>query len=252
MVACLVARTTDPAIWILAVCSAQACALIGWTSLATQRGQRSTGTDRRLVRATLHLAPGNWVTVLQYRLELAAVTVIFPSQIVAFYAIALAAQAAVTAVGDASGMHWFARQGAEFDNRRPQLRGELLKTAGLTLACALLVAAVSELALGVVYGRDYLPALPIVATLCGVGVVKSVDYLLNKECLMLGVGGRLGLYRLPALVTLVLGLALVKITALPVIVAGLLSGLAYALSAAALASVARSAYRTSQQPSPPT
>ncbi len=250
MVALVVIRTTDPAVWVLAVCGTQACVLIVWMSLATKRGQGSPGTDRRLVRATLHLAPGNWVTLVQYRLELVAVTVIFPSQIVAFYAIALAAQAAVTAVGDASGMHWFARRGAEFDNRRPQLRGEVFKTAGLTLASAVVVAAVSELTLGFLYGRDYLPALPVVAVLCGVGVVRSVDYLLSKECLMLGAGRRVGLYRAPALVALVLGFALVKIAALPVIVAGLLSGLGYTLSAAALALATRSAYRVSQQASP--
>jgi O-antigen/teichoic acid export membrane protein len=250
MVALLAARTTDPAAWVLAVCGTQAGVLIAWMALANKRGQGSPGTDRRLVRETLHLAPGNWVTLVQYRLELVAITAIFPPQIVAFYAIALAAQAAVTAVGDASGMHWFARRGAEFDNRRPQLRGEVLKTAGLTLASAVVIAAVSELTLNFIYGRDYLPALPIVAVLCGVGVIRSVDYLLNKECLMLGAGRRVGLYRLPALVALVLGFATMKIAALPVIVAGFLSGLGYTLSAAALAVAARSAYRVSSQASP--
>jgi hypothetical protein len=243
MVALVTAKSSSPAAWLIVVGAAQAAAMVAWILGATARGTSRPGTTSRLTRESLRLGVGNWVTLAQYRLDLLAVAAIFPTREVAFYAVGVAAQGAVQAAGQASGMHWFARQGAKFHNRHDQLRSELAKTMAMGLAIAAPLAVTSFVWVRVFYGADFAHSVPVVIVLCGVGVIQSLDYLFSHECFMLGRGDQVALYRAPALLVLVAGFGLVKWAGLPISIAALLSGLGYGLSTAVFAVVSRQGAR---------
>ena len=170
------------------------------------------------------------MTLLQYRLDMLFVAAIYPPELVAFYAIGVAAQSAVLAVGQSTGMLWFARGNVTQPDRRRQLRSELIKTSGISLAAAIPVAATSDVWVPIVYGEAFVPAVPVVAVLCCVGVVQSLDYLLAHECLIAGLGTRTALWRLPSLVAMVLGLWTARHLSWPVAAVAAISGVGYALS----------------------
>lgn len=239
MAALVAARFSSPTAWLILVGGAQAAAMIAWILGATARGASRPGTTRRLMRESIRLGVGNWVTLAQYRLDLLAVAAIFPPRDVAFYATGVAAQSAVLAAGQASGMHWFARRGADFHNRHQQLRRELAKTLGMGLVIAAPLAASSFVWVRLFYGSDFARSVPVVMVLCGVGVIQSLDYLFSHECFMLGRGDQVALYRIPALLLLLAGFGLVKWLGLPISIAALLPGLGYASSTVVFALVHR-------------
>jgi O-antigen/teichoic acid export membrane protein len=200
------------AAWLIVVSALQAAAALAWIvgtagrrTHLLRRGRRAGPAHAAppapavaLLRDALVLAPANWATQVQYRLDILAVATLFPPATVAYYAIGAAAQSAVLAAGQAGGMYWFARRPGS-----ASLRVELGKTVAIALLLAVPLAATTPLWLPVVYGHAFIPAVPVVMVLCVVGVAQSVDYLLAHDALKSGRGARAVLYRLPALAALV-------------------------------------------------
>jgi O-antigen/teichoic acid export membrane protein len=249
MVGLLVLRSGSYPAWLtgVAVCQAGATAL--WLWYRSDRGARRPVSARPTVTDSVRLAPGSWVTLLQYRFDLLAVTALFRPEIVAFYATGLAASGAVLAAGQSRGMHWFSRQGGMFTNRPGALGRELRRTAGIALAVAAPLALLGRVWVAAAYGSAFLPAVPIVAVLCGVGVIQSVDYLLAHECLIVGLGSRVLLFRLPSIAAVAAGFGLASAQHWPAAAIAVVPGAGYALSSAVFLVAIRS--RRAVTPSAP-
>ncbi|HEY2675034.1 MAG TPA: hypothetical protein VGJ07_32295 [Rugosimonospora sp.] len=228
----LAARSAGVSAWLAGVAVCQAAATALWLWYRCDRGGRRPVSARPTVADSVRLAPGSWVTLLQYRFDLLAVTALFRPEIVAFYATGLAASGAVLAAGQSRGMHWFSRQGGTFTDRHGALHRELWRTAGIALAVAAPLALAGRVWIPGAYGSAFLPAVPIVAVLCGVGVIQSVDYLLAHECLIVGLGGRVILLRLPSLAVIAAGFGLASARHWPAAVIAVIPGAGYALSSA--------------------
>jgi hypothetical protein len=218
--------------WLLVIGGCQTLATMLWVASRTRRGRSSASTVRATLRRSFRIAPGNWVTLLQYRLDILLVAALYQKEIVAYYAIGAAAQSAVLAVGQSTGMYWFSRRTAGGTDRQRRLRAELIKTAAIALVAAVPIAATSGFWVGQVYGEAFLPALPIVAVLCCVGVVQSLDYLLAHECLMSGPGTRTVLWRLPSLLVMTFGCWAAIHGSWPVVFVAAISGAGHLLSSA--------------------
>jgi O-antigen/teichoic acid export membrane protein len=244
----LLAGSTGVTGWLAGVAACQAVATALWLLYRGERTRPGRVSARPTVVDSARLAPGSWVTLLQYRFDLLAVTVLFRPEIVAFYAIGLAASGAVLAAGQSRGMHWFSRAGGAFADRHGALRGELWRTAGIALAAAAPLALAARLWIPGAYGRAFLPAVPIVAVLCGVGVIQSVDYLLAHECLICGLGDRVLLLRLPGLLAVAAGFGLGSLRHWPVGAIAVVPGVGYALSSAVFLVAVRSRRPVVPQP----
>ncbi|GIJ53994.1 hypothetical protein [Virgisporangium aurantiacum] len=254
--------------WLLAIAGSQAVVAVGWAAVALRRLQGSgaprrlqgSGASRRvrgakgtgLTARTWHLFPANFATQVQYRFDLIAVAALFPHTTVAFYAVGVAAQAAVLAMGQASGMYRFANRSGRLtggqSGGQSGLRDELrhaLTNAGL-IAVPLGVS--SLVWVPAVYGSTFAPAGPIVTVLCLAGVVQSVDYLLVHEVLRRRTAATLLRGRLPGLLTVVTGFLVVWWLALPVAVLGLAPLAGYAVSSV---SFLRALRRPVPAPAPP-
>ncbi|WP_345636910.1 lipopolysaccharide biosynthesis protein [Rugosimonospora acidiphila] len=237
----LVAGSTGLAGWLVAVSVAQAAATALWLWRCCERGRVGHIPIGRTLADSVRLAPGNWMTQLQYRFDLLAVTALFRPEVVAFYAIGVAAQGAVLAAGQSRGMHWFSRrQGGTFAAGAGALRRELWRTAGTSLAVAVPLTLTVRLWIGGAYGSAFLPAAPIVAVLCGVGVMQSVDYLLGHEALIAGLGGRVILLRVPGLAVVAAGFGLAILWHWPTTGIAVIPGVGYAVSSVVFLAAARS------------
>jgi hypothetical protein len=222
--------------WLVAVAGCQAAVAVAWSAVALGRGQaassgrtayRHDGT--RLRTHTWALFPQNFATQVQYRFDLIAVAALFPHTTVAFYAVGVAAQAAVLAMGQASGMYRFAnRPGGQH-----RLRKELRHTFAFAGLAALPLAGTSLWWVPAVYGSAFSPAALIVTVLCLAGVAQSADYLLVHEVLRRRGAGAVLRGRVPGLVTVLTGFVLVRWLALPVAVLGLAPLAGYAASSVA-------------------
>jgi hypothetical protein len=208
-------------------------ALGGSAAGASGRMQGSGGTG--LTARTWQLFPANFATQVQYRFDLIAVAALFPHTTVAFYAVGVAAQAAVLAMGQASGMYRFANRSGKRGGLRHELR-HALTNAGLV---AVPLGASSLLWVPAVYGSTFAPAAPIVTVLCLAGVVQSVDYLLVHEVLRRRGAGALLRGRLPGLLAVVAGFLTVWWLALPVAVLGVAPLVGYAVSSVSFLRVLR-------------
>lgn len=246
----LVLRSGSYPAWLMGVAVCQAGATALWLWYRCERGARPPVSARPTVSDSVRLAPGSWVTLLQYRFDLLAVTALFRPEIVAFYATGLAASGAVLAAGQSRGMHWFSRQGGTFTSRRGALTRELRRTAGIALAVAAPLALLGRLWVAGAYGSAFLPAVPIVAVLCGVGVIQSVDYLLAHECLIVGLGSRVLLFRLPSIAAVAAGFGLASAQHWPTAAIAVVPGAGYALSSAVFLVAIRSR-RAVTPPAPP-
>jgi O-antigen/teichoic acid export membrane protein len=227
--------------WLVTVGGLQAVAMIVWLVVTAGYRGPARAPVRRTLANSLVLAPGNAITMFQYRFDLLAVAAFFPPETVAFYATGVAAQSAVLAAGQANGMLWFARRNADRIDRRDEVRVELYKTAATATGAAVVLALTSGIWVHRLYGSAFQPAVPVVVVLCGVGVLQSLDYLLAHECLMLGLGGRIPLYRMASLGVLASGFAVAVSHSWPTVAIAALPGLGYALSSVALLTAARSA-----------
>ncbi|MBY8874829.1 hypothetical protein K7640_23660 [Micromonospora sp. PLK6-60] len=231
MAALTLLGTQSTAVWLVSIAGLQTAAVALWVVTHAERGRSSTGAShRRLLGDSLRLAPGGVVTFAQYRLDLLAVTVLFPHELVAFYAVGIAAQSAVMAAGQSQGMHWFARRGRELTDRHLQLRKELRRTSATAAIVAVPLAVSSGLWVSALYGASFLPSVPVVAALCFVGILQSLDYLLVHECLMAGHGVRTSIYRLPSLIAVAAGFGLAHLGDWPIGVVALVPGVGYLLS----------------------
>jgi hypothetical protein len=249
IVALLVSRDRTATHWLLAIAGSQAVVACAWSAVALRRAyavpSRATRTVRpvktkaSLTAHTWTLFPANFATQVQYRFDLIAVAALFPHRTVAFYAVGVATQAAVLAMGQASGMYRFANRSATRNRLRDELR-HALTFAGLA---AVPLGASSLWWVPAVYGSGFAPAAPIVTVLCLAGVAQSVDYLLVHEVLRRRTASVLLRGRLPGLLTVVTGFLLVWWFALPVAVLGLAPLAGYAASSVAF-------LRTLRRPAP--
>lgn len=259
----LAAGDRSAAHWLVAIAGSQAVVACGWAAVAlraarpvrarlskskaTRNGTRyarrgapykPTG-DSLLTAQAWALFPANFATQVQYRFDLIAVAALFPHTTVAFYAVGVAAQAAVLAMGQASGMYRFASPSSPGGLRR-EVRHALM-FAGVAAAP---LAGASLLWVPAVYGSTFAPAGPIVTVLCLAGVAQSVDYLLVHEVLRRGNAARdLLRGRLPGLLTVVAGFLLAWWLELPVAALGLAPLAGYAVSSVAFLRTLRSARR---------
>lgn len=221
--------------WLVAVAGCQAAVAVAWAAVALRprsatRGRTRSGPDgTRLRSQTWALFPQNFATQVQYRFDLIAVAALFPHTTVAFYAVGVAAQAAVLAMGQASGMYRFANR-AGVPHR---LRVELRHTFGFAGLAALPLAGSSMLWVPAVYGSAFSPAGLIVTVLCLAGVAQAADYLLVHEVLRRRGAGAVLRGRVPGLVTVLAGFVLVRWLALPVAVLGLAPLAGYTASSVA-------------------
>lgn len=238
--------------WLVAIAGSQAVVACAWAAVALRRaygvkdgrthaarpgkskatrsaplGKKRPLRSDGLVTHAWALFPANFATQVQYRFDLIAVAALFPHTTVAFYAVGVAAQAAVLAMGQASGMYRFASRAQQ--GLRDELR-HALTFAGLA---ALPLAASSLFWVPAVYGSGFAPAGPIVTVLCLAGVAQSVDYLLVHEVLRRRTAAVLLRGRLPGLLTVVAGFLLAWWFALPVAVLGLAPLAGYVASSVA-------------------
>ncbi len=237
----VLAGVRSPALWLTSIAAAQVCVLLAslvWVTRAVHGTPRRSGSWRKTLAAAARLGPGAWITMLQYRADVLAVSLIFPSEVVGYYAVGVAAQAAVAAGGQVGGQHWFARVGRSGGDS-PSLRGELLRTAGVALLGASVLGVSAPWWVPALYGSAFAPALPLVLGMCASAVVQSLDYLLAHEMLLLGRGSRVALYRLPAGLFLVTGFATVAVLDLDPLAAVFCTAAGYALSATVMGLVAR-------------
>lgn len=228
----------DPAIWVAAVGGVQAIALTAsllWVTRPIRFVSEARGNWRKMLVESARLGPATWITLVQYRADLLAVSLIFPPNVVGYYAVGLAAQSAVSAIGQVGGQHRFARGSVGHTGSSLSLRGELLATVGLSCVSGLVIGATAEWWIREAYGQAFLPALPLVIAMSAVGVLQSVDYLMLHEMLLLGRGAQLALYRLPAALVLVLGFLVVNALGQPPLVAVACSAAGYAASVGLMA-----------------
>ncbi|MGY1681919.1 lipopolysaccharide biosynthesis protein [Geodermatophilus sp. SYSU D01176] len=224
--------------WFVTIALAQAAVLgaaLTWVTRPLRLRPSSGSSVRKTLSAAARLGPGNWVTLLQYRADLLAVALIFPPSVVGYYSVGVAAQTAVAAAGQAGGQLWFARGRQAAGALGASLRQEIMRTAGLAAVVALFVGVAGPWWVGQLYGSDFIPAIPLAIGMCVVAVVQSVDYLLAHAVLLSGRGPRVGIYRLPAVGVLFIGLLAVWAFDLDALVVVVLAGLAYTTSAAAMA-----------------
>jgi O-antigen/teichoic acid export membrane protein len=236
-----------PVHWLVFVAGCQTVAMVAVTGYAlrgpaavvARHRKRPAGGFRGPLAAPRRAAPeisgrtwrlflANFATQVQYRFDLIAVAMVFPHATVAFYAVGVASQAAVLAMGQASGMYWFSRRPAG-----GRLRGELMHAMAFACAAALPLAGLSALWVPAVYGSEFVPAVPVVALLCLAGVAQSVDYLLVQEVLRTRNARTLLTCRLPGLVSVVTAFLLARWFHLPVSLLGFAPMMGYAVSAAA-------------------
>jgi hypothetical protein len=234
--ALLVAGERVAAHWLVAVAGCQAAVAVAWAVVALRRASAAHGAGKsgrhdgtRLRTQTWDLFPANFATQVQYRFDLIAVAALFPHTTVAFYAVGVAAQAAVLAMGQASGMYRFANRSGASQGLRHELRHAVM-FAGLA---AVPLAASSVLWVPAAYGSAFAPAGLVVTVLCVAGVAQSVDYLLVHEVLRRRGAGALLRGRIPGLVTVVAGFLLARWLALPVAVLGLAPLAGYAVASVA-------------------
>ncbi len=228
--ACLVPRAaTAPWQWLVVVAGFQALALVLWyLPTITREGVVRAGTVG--IAGAWRLAPANWTTQLQQSLDLLAVTVLCPHRQVAFYALGAAAQGAVVAVGQSVGMIWFSHQRQACADRRRKLHIALRRATVIAITMAIPVAAGSTIWVPYVYGKAFLPAVPVVVALCVVGVIRCLDYLLAQECLIAGKGSRLPLYRVPGLVVMAAGFLVAGYWSLGLLAFAAIAGLGHTAS----------------------
>jgi hypothetical protein len=225
--------------WLLVIGGAQALAALAWSVAVLWRAPADDGlAGGEIRRAAVRLLPFNVATQIQYRFDLLAVALLFPSRVVAFYAIGSAALAAVSAVGQAGGMTWFSRSNRESAGA---FRIELVRTVLLTLGPAVAIAGLSGVWVSRLYGHAFAPAAMLVAVLCMAGVAQSADYLLAHELVRTRNGGQLLLCRLPSLVVLTAGFAAVRAFSSPLVCVGVVPILGYVVSSAVLFTARRSA-----------
>jgi O-antigen/teichoic acid export membrane protein len=240
LLALFVGDSSSSTAWLLTIAVAQTGFTTVWLVHHTRRG-RERGDIGGLLRRAFVIAPANWLTLLQYRLDVLAVAVLYPPSIVSYYAIGVAAQSAVLAVGQSTGMHWFTGQPGTL--RR--LWSELVFTAVIALAVAVPLAASATGWIGAAYGAPFTPAAPLVAILCLVGVAQSMDYLLTHDSLMRGRPARTAVCRLPSVIVLLTGFLVARRLDWPVAIVALLPGIGYVLSAVTFAMVLYLAGRSS-------
>jgi O-antigen/teichoic acid export membrane protein len=227
----------SPAVWLAGVSAAQVGVLVlalYWVTRPVENGPSGPVAGTRMLGAAARLAPTTWVTMLQYRADLLAVAVLFPPSVVGFYAVGVAAQTAVAAAGQVGGQHWFARSRTAGPR---SLRRELVGTAALSVAVAAVVGVSAPWWIPAVYGAAFAPALPLVAGMCLVAVVQSVDYLLAHEVMLSGRGTRIAVYRAPGIALLAIGLVAVAAVGGDALTVVALSGTGYAVSVAVMVAV---------------
>jgi O-antigen/teichoic acid export membrane protein len=227
--------------WLSAIAGAQAVVLVMsliWVTRPLRVRPSSRSSLRRTFAASARLGPGNWVTLVQYRADLLIVALMFPPVQVGYYAVGVAAQTAVAAAGQTGGQYWFARSHAGDPANPPSLRKELVQTAALACAVAVVIAVSAPWWIPGLYGPDFEPALPLVVGLCVLAVVQSLDYLLAHEALLIGAGSRVALYRLPALMLVLIGFSFVYSLDLEPLWVVACSALGYSVSGGVLARVA--------------
>ncbi|MEH6820658.1 MAG: hypothetical protein V7706_12010 [Dietzia psychralcaliphila] len=171
-----------------------------------------------LQRRSIHLVPISWLSHLQYRVDLIAVTFFFPPSQVAFYSVAVAIQSAVVAVGQSTGMRWFSKHG----DASAVLAAK--QTTKISMAGAILAMAFSWPAIWIAYGIDFMPAAPVALILCIGAVPASVDYLVTHVAIARGTHA------------LVVPVKLGIVVAVVILVAGI-SALGWPIAAAALAAM---------------
>jgi O-antigen/teichoic acid export membrane protein len=142
---------------------------------------------RQLVRE----AAGSFVTVVGaqviYRLDSLLVAILMPTANVAFYGVAVSAGAACAAIGQAVGMVTFSRLREISDPKRQQavIRRSTALALGVTSAVSLPLAAVAPVAIRIVYGSAFVPAVGATRVLVLATIPLSADYLLIHALLSL-------------------------------------------------------------------
>lgn len=248
---CVLALSTNrsAATWLVVVAAFQVVPLIIWLATTTNRQRKTRAPIRPTLDSTLRLAPGNWTTTLQYRVDILAIAIIYPARVVGIYAVGAAAQAAVLATAQATGMMWFSRRADTRENRSRQLGGQLRSTLFLALLAAVVLGGSAPWWVSAAYGSDFEQAVPLVVVLCVVGVIQSMDYLLAHECLLAGLGSRVLLFRLPSVVlVLVVYSATSKLSLEPALLATL-PGAGFAVSALVFYKMSQQANRPPVEPS---
>lgn len=233
MGALLLRGSSSSTTWLLAVAGAQTVGTAIWVVVTAGWRRSYYASSRRTLLQAAKLIPGNCATMLQYRYDLLVLAAVLPAEQVGFYAVGGAAQSAVLAAGQACGMHWFAKQRRDHPGRRTALKRELWRVTAVSLVMAVLLAATSTAWVAHFYGGAFVPAVPTVVVLCGVGVLQSLDYLLAHECLMAGLGGRIARYRMPSLALTTIGLAVGLHLSWAVPALAVVPGVGYVLSTGA-------------------
>src|SRR6266566_764666 len=194
---------------------------------------------RELVRE----AAGSFVTVLGsqviYRLDSLFVAIWLPTAKVAFYAVAVGAGTACAAIGQAVGMVTFSRLRniREPSHQKAIIRRGTALALGLTSAVSLPLAWIAPIAIRIVYGSAFVPAVEAARILILAAIPLSADYLLLHALLSLGAARRAFRVQLVAGL-LTIGLLAASTSTGRLVLVALVSLAVYSISAALLFTLA--------------
>lgn len=155
-------------------------------------GTRSWLPPRRLVQqsgSAFVVAVGAMVI---YRIDGLVVAVLMSTENVALYAVAAAAAAACSAIGQAVGMVVFSELRGYTDRRRQRaiIRRGTTRALMITSAVAIPLIALAPQAVELVYGPAFLPATAATRLLVLASIPFAADYLLLHALLSMGAGRR--------------------------------------------------------------
>jgi len=186
--------TTDPNIWLVATGLALlAPALVQFLRALKPYAGGSWLPSRELARQAFATVPMMLGILLVNRLDALIVSVAYQPEQAAYYAVALAALAACSALGTALGMIAFSqlRQLEEVQAKAALIRATLVKTILTSALTALPILVFAPSLIRTLLGASFLGAVGPTRVLVVASVAYSVDYLLLHALLILG-GHRVG------------------------------------------------------------
>jgi O-antigen/teichoic acid export membrane protein len=151
-----------------------------------------TRLSMRLPRQLLRQAAGSFATVIGaqviYRLDSLVVAIWIPTAKVAFYGVAVSAGMACAAIGQAVGMVTFSRLRDIRDQKSQQdiIRRSTALAFAVTSLVSLPLAAIAPIAIRIIYGSAFVPAVGATRVLVLAAIPLSVDYLLVHALLSVG------------------------------------------------------------------
>lgn len=174
----------EPAVWFFTTSVVQAVTVMVSAALAIGSANSPRINQLGLAREALRLTPVNLASLVQYRADSLAATLILPASGIGLYAVGSAAQSVTFAAGQSGGMVWF----GVGRHRSPASAAIYAYAVGGVIA--VIICLLAEPAVGLLYGSEFLPAVGVVRILAIAGVLQAIDYI-ALHVLMVHAGSRI-------------------------------------------------------------